>query len=262
MWNTAKVQQDMKVQIEAVHKAHAMITADWTSSLRTFKAKYVNNIHPSRLPAQSHFEAFEQRLTDGTMTAELLSHVLFVAEEKEHKEKRPDRARQVGIHLDSTLTIQTRRRFVSSPPNNTEELRTRYKTTTNLWFLAQMREPGRRLYADLDKDTFMDYADELVSEKNFLLEKQINGVKMVTPQWEHCMCCEQELRNEAIRLTTEGGYPIKAALWTAYGDDHHRNEHWIMLIGDTNAQLIRGGADSRETAQYEQRIQKLEQKLA
>ena len=83
------------------------------------------------------------------MTAEPLSHVLSLAEEKEQKEKKPDQGRQVGIHLDSTLTIQTRRRYVSSPPSNTEELRTKYKIMTNLWLLAQMREPGRKLYADL-----------------------------------------------------------------------------------------------------------------
>ena len=52
----------------------------------------------------------------------------------------------------------------------------------------------KKLYADLDKDTFMDFADELVSEKNFLLEKHINGVKMVIPQWEYCMNFEQELQ--------------------------------------------------------------------
>ena len=109
---------------------------------------------------------------------------------------------------------------------------------TNLWLLGQMPEPGRRLYADLDKDTFIDFADELISEKNFLLEKQINGVKVVIPQWENCMNNEQQLRNEAIRLTTEEGYPTKAALSTAYRNDHHRNEHWIMLIGVTNAHLI------------------------
>ena len=29
----------------------------------------------------------------------------------------------------------------------------------------------------------MDFADELISEKNFLLEKQISGVTMVISQW-------------------------------------------------------------------------------
>ena len=76
-------------------------------------------------------------------------------------------------------------RFVSSPPTNTEELRTEYKIMTNLWLLAQMREPRSGLYADLDKDTFMDFADEFISEKNFLREKRINEFKMVIPQWEH-----------------------------------------------------------------------------
>ena len=150
------------------------------------------------------------------MIAEPLSHVISLAEEKEQKEKRPDGGRQVGIHLDSTLTIQTRRRFVSTPPANMEELRTKYKVMTNLWLFAQMREPGRRLYGDLDKDTFSDFVDELIIEKNFLLERRINGVKMVIPQWEHCLNYEQELRNEAIRLTMEEGFPIKSAPWAAY----------------------------------------------
>ena len=169
----------------------------------------------------------------------------------------------MGVLLDSTLTIQTRRRFVSTAPTNTEELRTKYKIMTNMWLFAQMREPGRKLYEDLDKHTFMDFAEELISEKNFLLERRINGVKVVIPQWDHCMNYEQELRNGAIRLAMEEGYPIKCALWTAYRNEHHRNEHWIMLIGVTNADLIRGGGtDSKKISQYEKRIQKLEEQLA
>ena len=82
VWNTARVQRDTKIQIEAVHKALgeliSMIVADWTSLIRMFKAKYGNYIHSSRLPAQSYFEGFEERLTDGTMIAEPLSHVLFL----------------------------------------------------------------------------------------------------------------------------------------------------------------------------------------
>ena len=102
----------------------------------------------------------------------------------EREKARPSEAGRKSI---LTAHIQARRRYVSTPPSNTEELRTKYKIMTNLWLLAQMREPGRKLYADLDKDTFMDFADELISEKIFLLEKQINGVKMVIPQREHCM---------------------------------------------------------------------------
>ena len=112
------------------------------------------------------------------MIAEPLSHVLSLAEDKEQKEQKNQTLRG---RSESILTVHSLSRLaaaVSTPPNNTEELRIKYKIMTNVWLLAQTREPGRRLYADLDKDTFMDFADELISDKNYLLEKQINGVKM------------------------------------------------------------------------------------
>ena len=31
---------------------------------------------------------------------------------------------------------------------------------TNLWLLAQLRQLGRQLYADLTKDTFNDFLEE------------------------------------------------------------------------------------------------------
>ena len=137
----------------------------------------------------------------------------------------------MGIHLDSTLTIQTRRRFVLTAPANMEELRTKYKIMTNLWLLVQMPEPRRRLYVDLDKDTFGDFVDVLISEKNFLLERRINGVKMIIPQWEHCLNYEQELRNEAIWLTIEQdqecsvvGLPKRAPTKRTMGNAHRNHE--------------------------------------
>ena len=124
---------------------------------------------------------------------------------KEQKGKRPESARQVETHLDSTLTIQTRRRFVSTAPSKTEELRTKYKVMSNMWLLAQMREPGRKLHEDFDKDTFMDFADKLVSEKNFRC-KGCNPA--VGPLHE----LRTRTRNEAITLAMEKGYRIKSAL--------------------------------------------------
>ena len=94
-----------------MHNAHgepiSTITANWISLIRTFQAKYGNNIHPSRLPAQTYFDGSEERLTDGTMIAELLSHVISPAEEKEQKERLPEEARQVGI----TWTARSRSRL-------------------------------------------------------------------------------------------------------------------------------------------------------
>ena len=47
-----------------------------------------------------------------------------------------------------------------------------------MWLLAQMRQPTRLLYADLKETTFTKFLDELLSEKKFLLEREIAGSKM------------------------------------------------------------------------------------
>ena len=83
--------------------------------------------------------------------------------------------------------IQTRRRYLSSTPQNTEQLRTKYRIMSNMWLLAQIRQPGRRLYEAFNDRTFSDLLDEALSEDMFQLEQEVAGEKMITPRWEHCL---------------------------------------------------------------------------
>ena len=77
----------------------------------------------------------------------MLAHVISLQEEEERQRaQKTEPSRQMGLHLDATLTIQTRRRYVSSAPTTTEDLRDKYTIMTNMWLLAQMRQPGRHLY--------------------------------------------------------------------------------------------------------------------
>ena len=63
----------------------------------------------------------------------------------------------MGMHLDFTLTLQTKKKDTSPVcPLIRNHL-------ANLWSLAQLRQPGRQLYADLTKDTFNDFLEELLS---------------------------------------------------------------------------------------------------
>ena len=47
--------------------------------------------------------------------------------------------------LVANLTLQTRRRFISSMPRTAEQLRTKYQVLSNMWLLAKLRQPGRSL---------------------------------------------------------------------------------------------------------------------
>ena len=130
------------------------------------------------------------------------------------------------MHLDSTLTIQTKRRYMSTMPTTTEGLRQKYRIMSNCWLLAQMRQPARHLFSDLTVLTFPAFCDELLSEKNFLLEKEIGGHKVIKPEWDLCMGYELELRRETMRLTKEQRMSIQQAMWASYRDQQHRLENW------------------------------------
>ena len=78
-----------------------------------------------------------------------------------------------GLNLDATLTIQTCRRYVSTMPTGTEELRDKYRVMSNMWILAQFRQPGSALCSVLTKDTWAELLEELLSKHNFTLERMV-----------------------------------------------------------------------------------------
>ena len=67
---------ETKLQKDAVAKAHGLpvtlLPCDWTAILSEFKKKFGSQIPDDRLPAQSMFEHFSEKLADGTLKAKPL----------------------------------------------------------------------------------------------------------------------------------------------------------------------------------------------
>ena len=190
--------------------------------MATFKTKFGTQLHDTALPAQSNFEGFEERLASGQLRAEQLTQVVSVREQEEQESKKPDVQRHMTRHLDGQLTIQTKRRFLSSMPANPGESRVKYNIMTHCWLFAQILQPGRHLHSDFTRMTFIDFLDELLSGRNFLMDETIGDSRVVRSDWSLCMRYELELRREAIKYTRERGMAIQEALWPAYHDEHHR----------------------------------------
>ena len=109
---------------------------------------------------------------------------------------------------------------------------------TNLWLLAQLRQPGRQLYADLTEDTSNDLLEELLSAVIFLMKSQIEGETWAAPIWTHCMEYEFQLRREAMKQCREHWYSIQAAPWAAYRNQEHRKKHWVTLLSIATTDAI------------------------
>ena len=162
-------------------------------------------------------------MNEGRLRPETLAQVVSFEEEEAHEKVKPEQPKQLHLTLDANLTVQTRRRYLSSMPRSVEELRKKYVVMTHMCLLAKMRQPSRAMYADLEEKTWNTFLEELLNLENFNFQREIDGSgEMVAPDWNHCLEYEFQLRKEACRLIREQGLPIQRALWAAYQDPQHR----------------------------------------
>ena len=124
---------------------------------------------------------------------------------------------------------------------------------THCWFLAQMRQPGRHLCSDFTRMTCIDILDELLSERNCLMDKTIGDNRVVRPEWCLCMGYEVELRREAVKYTRERSMAIQEALWAAHHNEHHRLENF--------SPFLRLSGSSQSSTDEDKTVQQLQKKL-
>ena len=103
--------------MDAVSRVHGQpitfFAADWASPLVQFKQRHVLAIHDAKLPPQSLCDSFP---------AETLAHVVGMAEERKQSSSKPEPPRQMGVHLDASLKLVTRKRCMSVMTTNSESL--------------------------------------------------------------------------------------------------------------------------------------------
>ena len=211
-WKRTKAQVEVKTSTEAQQKQHGepirMLPEDWTSVMVQFKTKYGTNLKEEELPAQGYFEEFQEKLATGMLHAEPLDQIISQAEAEDQDRKKPE-LRQNWIHLNASLTTQTRRRYTSTPPANLEDLRAKYEVLSNCWLLDQQRQPGRLGQGHNDLHTDPD------------------GKPLVAPPWSRCLSYEYEPRCETYKKCQTIG--ISAAWWGTYGDPGHRMRSGLSL---------------------------------
>ena len=261
-WQQGRIQNETKVKVDAISKAHgepvSMPPEDYEVLLTAFKEKH-GKIHDSKLPAQSYFESFQDKLQEGGLKPETLAQVVSLSEEEAFEASKPEAPKNFAIHLDSTLTMQSQRRYLSEMTTSIEGLRTKYAVMENPWLLAKMSTPGRHLFADVHERTWTKFLDLLLSNENFLCNRHTQGgQKVVAPDSNACLEFEFQLRKQAFKLIRETRLPIGEALQSAYNDPQHRMTHWISLLTIANGQEEH---ESQEVAGLKRRLAAVEKAL-
>ena len=173
-WKQARVAAEAKLQVDAVANAHGVPTTvlpeDWTSMMTAFRAKFGKHIPEEKLPAQSYYEAFADKLAIGGLKAEPFSMVVSAFEEEQQERNKPNPIRQYGLPLDAKFTITTKKRHVNTEPVDEKTLRDKYAIMTNMWPLAQ--QAGHSIYQDFDRCTFMDFLENCSTRKTSISTKR------------------------------------------------------------------------------------------
>ena len=167
----SKIQSETKTKVDAVARAPgepiSHLPADWESIMKGARQKYGARIPEYYFTSQSYFEAFDEKVNEGWLRPETLAQVVSLGEEEAQERTQQERPKQLHLTLDANLTVQTRRRYLSSMPSSIEELRKKYWVMTQMWLLAKMRQPSRPKNADLDEKTWNNFLAELLNCENF-----------------------------------------------------------------------------------------------
>ena len=135
-WEESKIQSETKNKVDAVARAHgepiSHVPADWESIMKGFKQKHGANTPEYYFPSQSYFEAFDEKVNEGRLCPETLAQVVSLEEEDALQRTKPEKPKQLHLTLDANLTVQTRRRYLSSVPSSIEELRKKYWVMTRV----------------------------------------------------------------------------------------------------------------------------------
>ena len=87
-----------------------MLPIDWANFIVQFAVKNGNDFSDEQLAVQSYFGSFDAQLADGMLKAKIFTHVVSLAKEQKEANAKRQPVRQLGLCLDSTSAIQTKRR--------------------------------------------------------------------------------------------------------------------------------------------------------
>ena len=123
------------------------------------------------------------------------------------------------------------RRSAQTGPSFIDRQRDRGRASR--WPKARRQQaPGRSIYKDFDKNTFMDFLDIatiLTSTKKLMVVRSSlrNGRTAFPPSWNS--------RKKQSRYAVKGTRPIEEALWCVLGNTEHRVKHWPQRVPIPNA---------------------------
>ena len=154
--------------------------------------------------------------------------------------------------------LTLRRKYTSRHPKDVEQLRAEYDVISNLWLLAQMRQPKQALYTDLSLFTFPRVLKELFEQEELQPEERAPGPqKRRGTSLESLPFLRIRIEKGGVQGSQVTAVGSSAAWWSAYNSTEHRMLHWLQLVSLANTPASASSVDSQKLARLEREVAEL-----
>jgi len=181
-------------------------------------------------PGKGYLEMKLEEFHDGELSAEHLSEVTSVSEER----KAPAQGGSVDLRWDNVLQLRTGRHTVAVP-RSPEEFRHRIRLMRTMWAYLKLKGVAPQLLAAYDGSIWDEYAEYVLGPQGWALQSMdSNGQVVATPTWKGILHWEHELRKEAVKDMNRSSV-LEVALRAAMKNPELRMRYLLQPIALTSA---------------------------
>ncbi len=227
-WETARrrgrAQADADAEAKTQGRPRELLLGQQLELRNTFEKQVGREVLDKHYPAYAIINSKLTEIEEGELKAEPLDEL--VSHDKE--DASPG---DLNVDFRSGKITLKKTPLKGSLPRGPEELRELYRLMSNFWLVLRCKLPGRRMFDDLNKETFSDLLDHLLGEDIYGLKvEDESGGTMAQTTWKNLIRYEHELRKQAVKLVNRQGLPLAAALKQASADVELRTKYIVTTL--------------------------------
>ncbi len=227
-WETARrrgrAQADADAEARTQNRPKELLHGQQLELRNTFEKQMGKEVLDKHYPAYAIINSKLTEIEEGELKAEPLDELVS-------RDKEDSNLNDLNVDFRSGKITLRKTVVRGSIPKNPEELRETYRLMTNFWLVLRCKFPGRKMFSDLNKETFSDLLDHLLGEDIYTLkvEDEVGSIVAQTT-WKNLLKYEHELRKLAIKLVNRQGSTLAAALKQASTDVELRTKYIVTAL--------------------------------
>ncbi len=193
-WEAARrrgrAQADADAEARTQNRPKELLHGQQLELRNTFEKQMGKEVLDKHYPAYAIINSKLTEIEEGELKAEPLDELVS-------RDKEDSSLGDLNVDFKSGKITLRKTTVRGSIPRTPEELRETYRLMANFWLVLRCKLPGRKMFHDLNKETFADLLDHLLGEDIYTLKVEDEaGNTVAQTTWKNLLKYEHELRKK------------------------------------------------------------------